>query len=134
MIIAFPVTTVIAQAGPGLPAPAPPAPAAKAADPATVAKNAEGLLHSLQTGKIDRTTLDAKMNASLTDAQVSTIKGQLAPLGDPVSFTPEGTQNQNGLTVYTYKVDFKAGSLTESYVVDSDGKVAGIWFNNPTPP
>jgi hypothetical protein len=133
MIIPFPVTTVIAQAGPGLPPPAPalPTTGAKPADPTLVAKHAEGLLHQLQTGKLDRTTLDTKMNAALTDDKLSTIKSDLGPLGDPVSFTPEGTQNQNGLTVYTYKVDFQQGTLNETYAVDSDGKVAGVWFAPP---
>jgi hypothetical protein len=128
MIIPFPVTTVIAQSGPGLPPPAPPAPAAKTSDPATIAKNAEGLLQQMQSGKVDRSTLDEKMNSSLSDDQLSQIKGQLGPLGKPVGFTSEGSQNQNGLTVYTYKVDFQGGSLTETYVVDADGKVAGVWF------
>ncbi|MBV8375019.1 MAG: hypothetical protein JO302_05875 [Candidatus Eremiobacteraeota bacterium] len=151
MIIPFPVTTVIAQAAPApppAPAPAAPAttsgsssksaPATKAADPAAVAKNAGSLLHQLQTGTVDRTALDAKMSAALTDAQLSQIKGQLGPLGDPVSVTPTGSNTQNGLTVYTYNVDFKSGSLTEYYVLDADGKVAGVWFkpaaSTSTPP
>jgi hypothetical protein len=134
MFIAFPATTVIAQAGPGLPPPAPPAPAAPAAkpDPTQIAKNAEGLLQALQNGKVDRSTLSSQMNASLTDAQLSQIQGKLGPLGAPTGFTPEGTQNLNGLTIYTYKVNFQSGSLTETYAVDSSGKVAGVYFQPPS--
>jgi hypothetical protein len=133
MIIPFPAATVIAQAGPGLPQPAP-APATGAGqkappDPNVIAKNAQALLQEMQTGKVDRSTLDAKMNASLSDAQLSQIQGQLGPLGNPTGFTSQGKETQDGLTVYTYTVDFKAGSLTETYVVDSSGKVAGLWFN-----
>jgi len=127
MIIALPVTTVIAQAAPSA-SPAPAATATPSAADTAVAARAKDLLHQVQIGKVDRSKLDDKMNAALTDAQISQIAAQLGPLGDPVSFTPAGKQTQGDLTVYVYLVGFKGVSITETYVLDADGKVAGLWF------
>jgi hypothetical protein len=137
MIIALVAATLIAQAAPAAPPPAPAATAAASAAPASSAPSAsdaavmaraKALLQQLQAGKVDRSQLDDKMNASLTDALVAQISSQLAPLGDPVGFAPQSEQKQDELTVYEYRVDFKTGSLTETYILDSSGKVAGLFF------
>lgn len=134
MIIALVAATLIAQAAPAPPPPAPaatsaaPASSAPSASDAAVTARAKDLLHQLQAGKVDRSQLDDKMNASLTDSLVAQISSQLAPLGDPVGFTPQSEQKQDELTVYEYRVDFKTGSLTETYVLDASGKVAGLYF------
>ncbi len=137
MIIALVAATLIAQAAPAPPPPAPAAtsaasaahasPASSGSDAAVMAR-AKDLLHQVQAGKIDRSQLDDKMNASLTDTLIAQISSELAPLGDPVAFSAQGEQTQDGLAVYEYRVDFKTGSLTETLVLDSNGKVAGLFF------
>ncbi len=102
--------------------------AAPDASPAVTAR-AKEWLHRLQTGDIDRSQLDEKMNALLTADTVKLIIGQFGPLGDPQSFTPLGQQPVAGdMTAYVYRVVFKTATLNEVFVLDKDGKIAGIQF------
>ncbi len=122
MILALPVTTVIAQAAPS----ATPSAAATTAADAAVAVRAKDWLHMIQAGKIDRSQLDAKMNAALTDSLLAQVSAQIAPLGDPTSFTLDNKSTANSYTVYVYKVVFPAITLFESFALDPDGKIAGL--------
>jgi hypothetical protein len=152
MIISLAVAMMIAQATPGpattaAPAAAPvpassaapaaaPAPAASAVPPATpvaatpadaaVATRAKDWLHAIQTGKIDRTQLDAQANVALTDTMLSQASAQLAPLGDPTAFTLTQKLVQGTSTIYLYKVVFPSITLNEIFVLDPDGKIADI--------
>jgi hypothetical protein len=115
---------IVAQAAPSA---APSAAATSAAD-AAVAGRAKDWLHMIQAGKIDRSQLDAKMNAVLTDTTLAQVSAQLAPLGDPTSFTFVNKSAQGSFTVYVYKVVFPAITLYESFALDSDGKIGGLYL------
>jgi hypothetical protein len=120
--VILPVATLIAQAAPS----ATPSPAATSAADAAVAARAKEWLHMIQAGKIDRSQLDAKMNAALTDTMLAQVSAQLAPLGDPTSFTLADKTTQGSYTAYIYKAVFAAITLYESFVLDPDGKIAGL--------
>jgi hypothetical protein len=83
----------------------------------------------MQTGDIDRSQLTAAMNADLTPDAIKQISEKFGPLGDPQSFTLLGQQSVAGdETAYVYRVVFKTTTLNEVFVLDKDGKVAGIQF------
>lgn len=111
-----------------------PSPGASASAPASqvagaaVAARAKEWLHRLQAGDIDRSQLTDKMSAALTADTIKQISGQLAPLGDPQSFTPLVQQSVGDMTAYVYRVAFKATTLNFEFVLDKDGKVAGLLF------
>ena len=121
MLIALPVTTVIAQA-----ASASPSPAAAASSDAAVTARAKDWLRQLQTGKIDRSQLDDKMNAALTDSVLANVSAQIAPLGNPSAFTLTRKAAQGGVSIYVFKVQFASVTLNEILALDSDGKIAGL--------
>jgi hypothetical protein len=100
----------------------------KTADDAAVATRAKDMLHQLQTGKVDRTQLDAKANAGLTDSMLSQASAKLGPLGDPTAFVLTQKLVQGTDTIYLYKVTFPSVTLNEVFVLDSDGKVTSIFF------
>jgi len=126
MIIGLPVTTVIAQASP-MPSPIPSATtaAAAASDPAVMAR-AKDWLHQIQIGKVDRSQLTDKMNAALTDATLSQVSSQIGSLGAPTSFTLTKKLTQGSLTIYIYTVAFPSLTISETFVLDQDGKIAGL--------
>ena len=96
---------------------------------ADTAARAKDWLHRFQTGDIDRSQLNEKMNAVLTPDVIKQISEKYAPLGDPESFTPLGQQSVPvDMTAYVYRVVFKTATLNEVFVLDRDGKVAGIQF------
>jgi len=103
-----------------------PAPAAAAEDPAITAR-AKDWLHRLQTGDIDRTQLDAKMNALLTADMARQGASMFGAWGDPVAFTYVGKQTiLTDNTAYVYHVTFKAHVCNEIFVLDKDGKISGL--------
>jgi hypothetical protein len=121
--------SVIRSAGAD-PSPSPGAttsPASAQSAGADITARAKEWLHRLQTGNIDRSQLEEKMNAALTPDVVKQISGKFAPLGDPQSFTPLGQQSVTGdMTAYVYRVVFKSTTLNEVFILDKDGKIAGI--------
>jgi hypothetical protein len=130
MIFGLLAALTIAQATPApasSPVPAASPPVATAAD-AAVAARAKDWLRQVQAGKIDRSQLDAAANALFTDALVSQASAQLAPLGNPTAFTLSQKAVQGTYTVYVYTVTFPTITLTESFVLDGDGKIAGLRF------
>jgi hypothetical protein len=115
---------VLAQAK--LASPAPAAAAAAAADPAIMAR-AKEWLHRIQTGDIDRTQLDSKMDSLLTPTMTKQISSTFGPWGDPVAFTYVGKQTILGdNTAYVFHVVFKANACNEIFVLDKDGKISGL--------
>jgi hypothetical protein len=120
MIIAPPVTTVVAQAA------ATSAPTADA-DAATTAR-AKDWLHQVQTGKIDSTQLTDKLNAAITDSTLSSVSAQLAALGTPTSFTLASTSTKDVYTIYVFTVQWPSITLSETFAVDPTGKIAGLSF------
>jgi hypothetical protein len=123
MIIGLPVT-IVAQAPPS---PAPTAAATTAADAAVTAR-AKDWLHQIQTGKIDRSQLTDQMNAALTDDKLKSVSAQLAPLGDPASFTLSQSITRGTVTIYVFTVQFASGTLSETFALDQNGKVAGLYL------
>lgn len=85
-------------------------------------------MQQFQTGKVDRTQLDAKANAALSDSTISQASTQLAKLGAPTAFALTQKQVQGTTTIYLYKVTFPSMTLNEIFVLDADGKVGGIVF------
>jgi hypothetical protein len=113
---------VLAQTKLASPAPAP----APSADPAITAR-AKEWLHRIQTGDIDRTQLDSKMDSLLTPTMTKQISSTFGPWGDPVAFTYVGKQTILGdNTAYVFHVVFKANACNEIFVLDKDGKISGL--------
>lgn len=105
------------------PAPAP------SATPDPIAVRAQEMLHEFQTGKVDRSQLDAKMNAAMTPDVLNQIQTKFAPLGDPQQFTFAGKQTvQDDNTAYVYRVTFKSGAFNEIFTLDKDSKVSGFFL------
>jgi hypothetical protein len=118
-----PVTaTIVAQAA---------ATTAPASSDAAVAARAQSWLHAVQNGKIDRSQLDDKMNAALTDAKLAAVAAKLAPLGEPKSFTLERKADHSPYRVYVYKVAFAKITLLETFTLDAAGKIAGFFLTRP---
>ncbi len=105
----------------------PPSPAPVATvDPAITAR-AKEWLHRLQTGDIDRTQLDAKMNTLLTPAMLKQFSAAFGPWGDPVTFSYVGQQTVLGdNTAYVFHVVFKANACSEIFVLDKGAKISGF--------
>ncbi len=94
-------------------------------DPAVTAR-VRDWLNRLETGNIDRSQLDATMNAKLTPQLVTAVKQQISILGTPQRLVYLGKTNANGVTVYDYRAVFSAVSFTLRFGVDRAGKIAGL--------
>lgn len=113
------------------PSPSPTAPAAAPALPsdAIVEGWARDWLRHLQMGTIDRSHLDAQMNAFLTPDIVKRLSYQLGSLGDPISFLPMVKRDiGGGLTEYVYRIHFDNGEWSEVLVLDANGEIANLRF------
>ncbi|MBV8066516.1 MAG: hypothetical protein JO113_00965 [Candidatus Eremiobacteraeota bacterium] len=141
MFVALPVTTVIAQAASPSPAPAAaspaPVPAASAAPAAAndtaVTARAKDWFHQIQTGKVDRSQLDQKMNAALTDSLLANVSAQVGPLGNPSAFTLSKKASQGGISIYVFQMQFPSLTLYEIFALDADGKIAGLRLTPQSP-
>lgn len=121
-MIVPPVTaTIVAQA----------AAASPASTDAAVAARAQSWLHMMQNGKIDRTQLDDKMNAALTDAKLAAVSAKLGPLGEPQSFVLSQKTSHPPYRVYVYKVTFTKMTLYETFTLDAGDKIAGFFLTRP---
>lgn len=97
------------------------------ADPAISAR-AKEWLHRVQTGTIDRTQLNAQMNAQLTDAVGKQASTQFGPLGDPTGFTLVDVRTVAGNTAYMYKATFASSVLYWLFALDQSAKISGLRF------
>lgn len=93
---------------------------------ATTTALAKNWLHRLQTASIDRTQLDAAMNAALTDDVASQFAARYGPLGDPTAFTFVETKAAEDYTAYSYRVTFKSATLSWVFAQDTAGKIGGL--------
>ena len=125
----FLVSTPAAVADPAAAAPSPAA-SAPAEDPA-ITKPAASLLTQAQSGAIDHSLFNAKMNAALTPAIVATLAQKLGPLGKPKSIVFITQVNQDGYRTYAYRLVWDAVSVDQLIALDADGKVGG-WFFRPS--
>lgn len=126
----FPGSAAVASA----PSAAIAAPSLPIADSHITAK-AEEWFHRLQTGEIDRSQLDAQLNASLTDDIVARETKALTPLGDPSAFHFVRTYPLDGALEYDFLLRFKAVRIIELISFDVRGKIAGLGFavSEPAP-
>lgn len=81
-----------------------------------------------QTGDIDRSQLTAKLSSAIPPAEIPMFKTQLAELGAPAAFIYRGKQSADGVTAYTYLVQFKGAALKFILGVDKAGKIAALDF------
>jgi hypothetical protein len=129
MLIVPPVAAVIAQASSTETPATPPS----AADDAAVTARAKNWFNQIQIGTIDRSQLDAKMNAALTDATVAQVSAQIAPLGNPSVFTLSKKMTKGSVTAYVFVVEFPKVMLYETFALDPDGKIAGLLITPQSP-
>lgn len=101
-------------------------------DPRIVAK-AEEWFHRFQTGNIDRSQLDARVNAQLTDEMIQQEAATLSRFGSSSSFQFIRTYAISGETAYDFLLQFSAGRIVEMIAFDADGKIAGIDFQTFVP-
>ena len=87
------------------------------------------LVSGLQRGALDRTTLSPAMNAAFTQATVSRLQRQLAPLGSMTTVTYRGKSVDGPYDVYEYTVTFAGGSTTIPIrlVFDAAGTLEGFF-------
>ncbi len=96
-------------------------------DPAVTARAADWL-HRVQTANIDRSQLDARMNALLTDELTKQVAAQYGPLGEPQQFKFVEKKSVAGSIAYVYHAKFTSGSLYWIFSIDDAGKVNGLRF------
>jgi hypothetical protein len=101
--------------------------AAATADPKIQAL-AKTLLHQAQTNTLDHALLTDQMIAALTPDLTKKLADQMGPLGEPTAMTFVTSQSTQGLMVYKFTVAFSAGTITELFGLDAQGKVAGLRF------
>jgi len=94
-------------------------------DPAVTAR-VRDWINRLETGNIDRSQLDATMNAKLTPQFVTEVKQQMSILGAPQQLVFLGKSSANGITVYDYRAVFPAVAFTLRFAVNRTGKIAGL--------
>jgi len=114
--------------------PAPPSAstASPAPDPAILAR-AKAMFAQIQTGKIDRSQLDAQANETIDDATIKRARDAVAALGTPVTFEQQNVFVRQGISNYVYLVTFGGGqSLDFGFFLDSAGKVAGMAILPPS--
>jgi hypothetical protein len=81
-----------------------------------------------QSTNIDRSQLDATIDAKLTPQVLAAMKRQLAPLGTPTGIGYGGGRSVKGNLVYRYVVVFPVGAIQEFISIDNVGKIAGVLF------
>jgi hypothetical protein len=96
-------------------------------DPTIIVK-AKEWFHRFQTGQIDRSQLNAQMNAQLSDAMIAQEAATLRRFGDPSSFEFIRKYAVGGAMGYDFLLRFSAGRIVEMIAVGADGKIAGIDF------
>jgi len=107
-------------------APPSPNPSASLGPDAAVMSRAKEWLRRLETADIDRSQLDAQMNAVLAPDHAKQFAAQIGALGEPTSFTFVSKQTTGGVTTYTYRAAFGVGAFNEAFSLDADGKIAGL--------
>jgi hypothetical protein len=86
----------------------------------------------LQSGTLDRSTLDEQMNAALTDDKVGAVKAAIGSLGTPVSFVEIRTGSQGGYPFAVYALTFANGTKMDLiFALDGQGKIAGMQLIPP---
>ena len=84
----------------------------------------------MEAGQIDRSQLESKYSAQLTDDAVQAMSRQLKRYGaSPTSAQILRTRSFNDQTIYLVKLVFPRGDAAAMLVgFDTDGKITGIDF------
>lgn len=98
-----------------------------------IASLAKKWFYRFQTGRIDRSALDRRINAQLTTEMIRSEAQVLQTFGTPKRFVYLGTDKVQYATGYHFLILFKNGSIIESIALDDDGKIGGIDFQPYTP-
>jgi hypothetical protein len=93
---------------------------------------ATSLLLQAQTGEIDRTMLEPKMDLALTPAMVQNLAQQLQPLGKPKSISFVSRTLAGAYTAYKYRIVWADVSADESFALNADGKIVAWRFQPAT--
>lgn len=121
---------------PSVPGPPPmtaPAPAgAPSAPDSAMMERAKLAFAQLQSGSVDRSALDADMNAALTDDKLAAVKSAIGTLGAPASFTEVKKGSSGAYPYVVYLVTFAGGAKMDFvFAVDAQGKIAGMQLTPP---
>jgi hypothetical protein len=136
-----PQASMAPSAAPSAPASAAPsgapspvaAPTAPAAEDLAVTKRAKEWFHRMQTGTVDRSQLDARMNAALSDDLVKQTSAKLAPLGTPTGFSYVKAVVVGNQIAYYYAVTVPTGTFYWLFGLDPDGKISGFYVRSQLP-
>jgi hypothetical protein len=101
-------------------------------DQLKMAALATSLLLQAQSGEIDRSMLESKMNLALSPSMVMNVSQQLAPLGKPKSVTFISRTVAGAFTAYKYRIAWDGVSADESFALNSDGKIVAWLFQPAT--
>jgi hypothetical protein len=107
-----------------------PAPQASARSEESVKALALQWFAEMEAGQIDRSQLESKYSAQLTDDAVQAMSRQLKRYGaSPTSAQILRTRSFNDQTIYLVKLVFPRGDAAAMLVgFDTDGKITGIDF------
>ena len=119
------------------PAAATPAAAAPAVTPTPLAedpkitKRAVAEFLAWQKGAVDKALYSPEMVDAVSDVVIDNVSPQLKALGDyrSIEFVRGGVVN--GLNAYIYLVTCTNGKMGMKYIIDPNGKVAGLFFSPP---
>jgi hypothetical protein len=89
----------------------------------------------LAEGKFDEaaTWLDPAMSAAMPSAKLEDTWGSLSRMGTYRGQAGTRTATERGFEVVYVTCSFETGSVDVKVVFDQQGKVAGLWFVDPTP-
>lgn len=86
-------------------------------------EQARQILLGLQQGKLDRSLFTADANFYFNAQALADFKSSLAPLGEPLSFTPLATRHRGGYLFRGYLVQFPSRQIEITEYVQPDGKL-----------
>jgi CubicO group peptidase (beta-lactamase class C family) len=86
-------------------------------------KQALGIFHELQQGRIDRSLLAPNLNDYFTAEAVADFRESLEPLGEPLSFHQNSTEQRGGMTFRSFQIVFPGKRLGLTTYTYPDGKL-----------
>ena len=89
---------------------------------------ATSLLLQAQSGDVDRSMLETKMNLALSPTMVQSVSTQLAPLGKPKSVTLVSRSVYGEYVAYKFRIAWNEVSADESFALNPDGKIVAWQF------
>ena len=100
---------------------------------AAMLAQAKKVFAQLQSGKVDQSELSTTTpNANMNAATIANAQHMIGNLGKPVSFVEEHSTSQGNMSAVIYLVTFQNGQKIDFlYMVDSQGKVAGLGLGTP---